>query len=180
MKQSSSTNDETSQPTLYLAFELSNQHWQLHFTVGQGQRPRQRTINAGDLAALTQEISLAKQRFDLPKPSETPVLSCYEAGRDGFRLHRFLASRHVTNLVVDSASIEVSRRSKHTKSDRLDGEKLLTMLLRYHNGDARESGASCKCPAWPWRINGNFTANSWPSKASARVTSTASKVCWSG
>ncbi len=135
MKQSSSTNDETSQSTLYLAFELSNQHWQLHFTVGQGQRPRQRTINAGDLAALTQEISLAKQRFGLP--SETPVLSCYEAGRDGFWLHRFLASRHVTNLVVDSASIEVSRRSKHTKSDRLDGEKLLAMLLRYHNGDPR-------------------------------------------
>jgi hypothetical protein len=95
MKQSSSTNDETSQPTLYLAFELSNQHWQLHFTVGQGQRPRQRTINAGDLAALTQEISLAKQRFGLP--NETPVRSCYEAGRDGFWLHRFLASRHVTN-----------------------------------------------------------------------------------
>jgi transposase len=65
------------------------------------------------------------------------VVSCYEAGRDGFWLHRFLESEHITNLVVDSASIEVSRRGKQVKTDRLDVEKLLTMLLRYHGGEAR-------------------------------------------
>ena len=89
----------------------------------------------GDTTALKQEIALAKQRFGLP--ADAPVLSCYEAGRDGFWLHRFLESEHITNLVVDSASIEVSRRGKHAKTDRLDVEKLLTMLLRYHAGESR-------------------------------------------
>ena len=97
--------------------------------------PAPAQITAGDTTALNQEIALAKQRFGLP--ADAPVLSCYEAGRDGFWLHRFLESQHVTNLVVDSASIEVSRRGKHAKTDRLDVEKLLTMLLRYHAGESR-------------------------------------------
>jgi L-alanine-DL-glutamate epimerase-like enolase superfamily enzyme len=92
---------------LYLAFELSNQEWKLGFTVGLGQHARQRKIAAGDTAALKQEIALAKQRFDLP--ADAPVVSCYEAGRDGFWLHRFLEREHITNLVVDSAGIEVPR-----------------------------------------------------------------------
>jgi transposase len=99
------------QPTLYLAFELSDQDWKLGFTVGLGQPPRQRKLAAGDTTTLKQEIALAKQRFGLP--ADAPVVSCYEAGRDGFWLHRFLESEHITNLVVDSASIEVSRRGKH-------------------------------------------------------------------
>ena len=123
------------QPTLYLAFELSDQDWKLGFTVGLGQPPRQRKIAAGDTAALKHEIALAKQRFGLP--ADAPVLSCYEAGRDGFWLHRFLESEQISNLVVDSASIEVSRRGKHAKTDRLDVEKLVTMLMRYHAGESR-------------------------------------------
>ena len=135
MKPTNHPNAENTRPTLYLAFELSNQDWKLGFTVGHGQPPRQRKISAGDTTALKQEITLAKQRFGLP--ADAPVVSCYEAGRDGFWLHRFLESEHVTNLVVDSASIEVSRRGKHAKTDRLDVEKLLTMLLRYHGGETR-------------------------------------------
>jgi transposase len=131
MKQTIHPNNETPKPTLYLAFELSNQDWKLGFTVGLGQAPRQRKIAAGDTTALKQEIVLAKQRFGLP--ADAPVVSCYEAGRDGFWLHRFLEHELVTNLVVDSASIEVSRRGKHTKTDRLDVEK----LLRYHGGESR-------------------------------------------
>lgn len=135
MKQTIHPNGATHQPTLYLAFELSNQEWKLGFTVGHGQAPRHRKIAAGDTGTLKQELALAKQRFGLP--AAAPVVSCYEAGRDGFWLHRFLEHEQVTNVVVDSASIEVSRRGKHTKTDRLDGEKLLTMLLRDHGGDSR-------------------------------------------
>jgi len=65
------------------------------------------------------------------------VLSCYEAGRDGFWLHRALTAQGVTNLVVDSSSIEVNRRRRRAKSDRLDVRKLLTMLLRYATGERR-------------------------------------------
>jgi transposase len=62
---------------------------------------------------------------------DAAVYSCYEAGRDGFWIHHMLSGGGVTNLVVDSASIEVKRRSKQVKTDRLDAGKLLLMLLRY-------------------------------------------------
>ncbi len=118
---------------LYLAFELGQATWKLGFTVGLGQAPRKRTIPGGDLARLHQAIAQAKRRFGLPAPAR--VVSCYEAGRDGFWLHRHLIQAGIDNLVVDSASIEVNRRQRRAKTDRLDIEKLLAMLLRYHAGE---------------------------------------------
>ncbi|NIQ90850.1 MAG: IS110 family transposase, partial [Deltaproteobacteria bacterium] len=73
---------------LYLAFELGSKEWKLGFSVGFGQRPRERTVLAGDLAGVKREIERAKRRFGLS--GEARVLSCYEAGRDGFWLHRYL------------------------------------------------------------------------------------------
>ena len=70
------------QADLYLAFELGNKDWKLGFTVGFGQKPRERTVLAGDLGGIRREIERAKRRFGLSK--EARVLSCYEAGRDGF------------------------------------------------------------------------------------------------
>jgi transposase len=121
--------------TLYLAFELSEAEWKLGFTIGLGQNPRQRTIKAGALEALQTEIGQAKKRFGLPETA--PVRSCYEAGRDGFWLHRYLTAKGIANLVVDSASIEVNRRVKRAKTDRLDVGKLLSMLMRYHSGEKK-------------------------------------------
>jgi transposase len=120
---------------LFLAFELSSKYWKLGFSTGFGQRPRERTISAGDLEALQREIRLAKQRFGLAE--DTAVMSCYEIGRDGFWLHRYLRSAGVENLVVSSSSIEVPRKGRRRKTDRLDVEKLLTMLMRHYLGDKR-------------------------------------------
>lgn len=120
---------------LYLALELSQEEWKLGFTIGFGQAPRLRSLRGGDLAGLLNEIQLAKERFDLG--AEASVRSCYEAGRDGFWLHRYLAAQGVNNVVVDSSSIEVNRRARRTKTDRLDVGKLLTMLLRYHQGEPK-------------------------------------------
>jgi len=64
------------QPTLYLAFELGQTTWKLGFTIGVAQQPRERTIPAGALETLQQEIARAKQRFGLPE--DTRVVSCYE------------------------------------------------------------------------------------------------------
>jgi len=125
----------TIQPHLYMAFELSQTKWMLGFTIGFGQRPRLRTIAARDLAALHSEIRLARERFALD--DDVQVISCYEAGRDGFWLHRYLASLGVSNRVVDSASIEVNRRAKQAKTDKLDLGKLLTMLMRYEAGEKK-------------------------------------------
>jgi transposase len=120
-------------PVLYLAFELSRSSWKLAFTTGAGQKPRLRSLAAGSLVGLAFEIKKAKERFGLPP--DVPVISCYEAGRDGFWLHRFLVHEGVRNLVVDSASIEVNRRKRRAKSDRLDAIKLVSMLIRWHGGE---------------------------------------------
>jgi len=128
-------NDTPQSQYLYMAIELSNEKWKLGFTIGFGQAPRLRDVHARDLMALIQEVTLAKRRFGLSE--NALVRSCYEAGRDGFWLHRFLLTRDVTNLVVDSASIEVNRRKRRAKTDRLDVGKLLTMLLRYYQGEGK-------------------------------------------
>jgi transposase len=122
-------------PVLYLAFELGRGSWKLAFTTGAGQKPRLRSLVAGSLVGLAFEIKKAKERFGLPP--DASVISCYEAGRDGFWLHRFLVHEGVRNLVVDSASIEVNRRRRRAKSDRLDATKLVSMLIRWHRGEER-------------------------------------------
>jgi transposase len=118
-----------------LALELGWGEWKLGFTTGLGQKPRLRTMPAGDLARLSEEIRRAKERFRLPAKSR--VVSCYEAGRDGFWLHRFLVAHGVENQVVDSASIEVNRRARRAKTDRLDVTKLVLMLVRYAEGERK-------------------------------------------
>jgi transposase len=90
---------------------------------------------ARDLPRLQEEIAKAKQRFRLP--ATVPVRSCYEAGRDGFWLDRYLRACGIHNCVVDSSSIEVNRRQRRAKTDRLDAGKLLNLLLRYHNGEMK-------------------------------------------
>ncbi len=120
---------------LYLAFELGWSEWTLAFATGAACAPRFRKVKARNLGQVLHEISKAKVRFDLP--AETPVKSCYEAGRDGFWLHRWLTQQGIGNEVVDSASIEVNRRSRRAKSDRLDGGKLVEMLARYDGGEQK-------------------------------------------
>src|SRR5262245_55700742 len=132
------TRDQQSTTTavrLHLAFDLGWPEWKLALTGGHGQPPRLRTIRTRDLEALQREIHRAKERFGLPP--DAAVVRCYEAGRDGFWLHRWLAARGIDNRVVDSSSIEVNRRSRRAKSDRLDAGKLVAMLLRYHGGEPK-------------------------------------------
>jgi len=92
-------------------------------------------VTAGDTAALLECIAKAKARCGLALGAR--VHSCYEAGRDGFWLHRWLIEHGIDNIVVDSSSIEVNRRARRAKTDRLDGDKLLAMLLRYAGGERR-------------------------------------------
>ncbi len=124
-----------SNSVLYLAFELSNLDWKLAFSIGMGQKARRRTIRARDLRQLATEIALAKKRFGLREAAQ--VISCYEAGRDGFWLARHLTKSGIQNLVVDSSSIEVNRRARRAKADGLDVENLLKLLIRYHNGEPK-------------------------------------------
>ena len=119
--------------TLFVAFELSEKTWKLGFTTGHGQKPRERTVPARQQERVLDEIAQAKRRLGLPDTA--PVVSCYEAGREAFWLHRFLLAQRITNHVVDSSAIEVNRRQRRAKSDGLDVRKLLSMLMRYHHGE---------------------------------------------
>lgn len=123
----------STEATLYLALELSQSRWRLGFSVGIGQAPRERSIEAGDLVALGKEIHAAQEKLGVG--FEAPIKSCYEAGLDGFWLHRYLTAQGIENVVVDSSSITVSRRAKHAKTDSLDVRKLVTMLIHYHSGE---------------------------------------------
>ena len=126
--------DTALQGDLCMSFELADKTWKLTF--GDGRRaPSRCTVSAGDQGAVLERIARAKVRFGLP--ANAPVHSCYEAGRDGWWLHRWLTAQGIDNIVVDAASIEVNRRARRAKSDRLDGDKLLTMLQRWRAGETR-------------------------------------------
>lgn len=119
--------------TLYVAFELGNTEWKLAMTPSMAQPPLVRTMPARALAQLDAELTRAKQHFGVPETAA--VRTCYEAGRDGFWLHHALAHRGIRNDVVDSSSIEVNRRRRRAKTDRLDARKLVTMLVRAATGE---------------------------------------------
>lgn len=123
--------DTTKRIVLHLAFELSQNKWKLGFS--DGKKVRFKTIVARDLERLREEIEKAKGRFLLE--GDVRIVSCYEAGRDGFWLHRYLGSCGIENVVVDSSSIEVDRRKRRAKTDRIDAGKLLHILMRYHGGE---------------------------------------------
>jgi transposase len=129
------TRPERTESVLYMSLELGERKWKLAFTPSMGQAPRLRQVTARDLAQVEAEIRAAKARFKLS--ADAKVHCCYEAGRDGFWVHRALTARGIVNVVVDSASIEVNRRARRMKSDGLDAVKLVTMLIRYHQGECR-------------------------------------------
>jgi transposase len=121
--------------TLYIALELGQDKWLLACATQAAQKPRLRGLPARDLNRLREEIAKAKQRFGLP--ADAPVCTCYEAGRDGFWLHRALTEMGLRNVVVDSGAIEVNRRHKHAKTDPIDAGKLVNLLCRYHSGERK-------------------------------------------
>jgi len=125
--------EECSAAALYVGIELGLREWFLALSPGPAAGRLRVRVRPGDRAAVVEAITRATARFGLP--AAAPVRSCYEAGRDGFWPHRFLATLGVNNLVVDSSSIEVPRRRRRAKTDRIDGEKLLQLLLRHWGGE---------------------------------------------
>jgi transposase len=122
-------------PVLHLALELSEKTWKLGFTTGLGQKARQRNVHCGDVSAVLREVEAARRRFQLPQGVR--VVSCYEAGMEGFWLHRALVAHGLENHVVDSSSIDVKRRGRRAKTDRLDAAALVQKLVRYVAGDRK-------------------------------------------
>jgi transposase len=122
-----------SRPTLFLAFALSTSTWKLGCTTGAAQRPRERNVPARNIAAVQEEIARATQRFGCPE--DAPGVSGYEAGRDGFWLHRWFVAQGVENIVVDSSSLAGQRRQRRAQTDRLAVHKFRTLLRRHVAGE---------------------------------------------
>lgn len=120
---------------LFAAFELSQGFWKLAFGRNLGDHAWIRQVNAGDREAVLKAIAKARERFGLD--TSVPVVSCYEAGRDGFWVHRWLLSVGIDNHVMDSSSIEVSRRQRRAKTDELDAQSLLRVLIRKRGGEEK-------------------------------------------
>lgn len=120
-------------PTLCMAIESGASEWKLYFSTGLGQHPRERTVPAHRMNRLMAEVERSKKHFGLA--AGAPVASCYEAGRDGFWLHRALRAGGIDNEVIESSSIEVPRKKRRAKTDGIDGGALLRLLWRYHNGE---------------------------------------------
>ena len=127
-----SENDSAKENTLFLGIELSRKKWKLGFSDGKQMRARIRTIVARDIQALREEIEQAKKHYGLSAGART--VSCYEAGREGFWVHRALSEKGIDNVIVDAASIDIKRR-KRAKTDRIDVESLVRKLVRYIGGE---------------------------------------------
>jgi transposase len=122
--------------TVYIAFELSKKTWKLGIVMSAAARLSRYTVAGGDTAAVAARIAAARAKA-ARGGRPVRVISLYEAGYDGFWLHRWLTAQGVVNYVVDPASIQVNRRARRAKTDRLDLEQLMRALLAYCRGEPR-------------------------------------------
>jgi transposase len=133
MSDTTRTTEDTSAARLCMALDLGASKWHVAFLRDTTRRPKVHVVMAGDFTTLFEKAALAKKRLGLP--ADAPISSCYEAGRDGFWIHRELVKQGVDNHVVDPASIEVERRRRKRKTDRIDATKQAVLLVRFVGGD---------------------------------------------
>ena len=124
--------------TVHVAFELSKKTWKIGMMLPGSQKLSRYSIAGGDLTELTKLLALARKRAERSgggKPVR--ILSCFEAGYDGHWLHRWLTDQGVINHEIDPSSIEVPRRARHAKTDRIDLDRLMRAFLAYLRGEPR-------------------------------------------
>jgi transposase len=120
--------------TVYVAFELSKAKWMLGVILPGSKKLSRYTIAGGDVAALAARLAEWRKKAAL---GDKPVrmLSCYEAGFDGHWLHRWLTGQDVINHEIDPSSIEVNRRARRAKTDRIDLERMMRAFLELLRGE---------------------------------------------
>jgi transposase len=123
--------------TLYVAFELSKSKWLIGLVVSGERKMSQHTVSGGDTAAVWQLISKKREQAERKQGRPVRVVSCYEAGYDGFWFDRWLAAQGVVNRVIDPSSIEMPRRARQAKTDRLDLGRLMRVLIHYEGGELK-------------------------------------------
>ncbi|MDF2118189.1 IS110 family transposase [Roseiarcaceae bacterium H3SJ34-1] len=122
--------------TVHLAFELSKKTWKLGILLPGSQKLSRYTIAGGDVSALAARLSVAREKASRGG-QQVRILSCYEAGFDGHWLHRWLAQRDIVNHEIDPSSIEINRRARQAKTDRIDLERIMRAFLAHLRGEPR-------------------------------------------
>jgi transposase len=120
---------------ILIAIELSLSSWLIAVRLPGAEKSRLYNINGGDSAALLALIDGLRSRASTKLGETTDVECCFEAGRDGFWLHRLLAAHGVIAYVLEPTSILVNRRARRAKTDRLDAEGMLRVLAAWLGGD---------------------------------------------
>jgi transposase len=123
--------------TIFVAVELSQKTWLVTLHGPDRDRMSRHKLEGGDHAGLLELIEKVRRRVADKLGSVPRVVSCYEAGYDGFWLHRLLEAAGIANYVFDPASIAVEQRSRRAKTDRIDGELLLRTLMAHLRGEPR-------------------------------------------
>jgi len=121
--------------TLFVALELSKAKWLVGLHSSMADKVSRHTIAGGDAPALLMLIGAARRRAEASLGGTVRVVTCYEAGYDGFWLHRLLVAHGIANQVIDPASLLVNRRARRRKTDRIDLAGLLRTLMAWHRGE---------------------------------------------
>src|SRR6266436_9828513 len=121
--------------TIFVAIELSQKSWLVTMHCPDKDKISRHKLEGGDHASLLMLIERMRERAARALGAMPAVVSCYEAGYDGFWLHRLLMAAGITNHVFDPASIAVDQRARRVKTDRIDGEKMLRTLMAYLRGE---------------------------------------------
>lgn len=122
--------------TVYVAFELSKSKWYLGIMLPGADKMSRYRIDGGDLAALSGLLSKARAKAE-QQGKPVRILSCYEAGFEGHWLHRWLSDNGIVNYEIDAASVEVNRRARRAKTDRIDLAQLMRAFLAYLRGEPK-------------------------------------------
>ena len=125
---------------ILVALELSNSIWLVGVRMPGARKSQMHRIDAGDTTALMGFLTGLKSRHERTSQIVAPIVCCFEAGRDGFWIQRFLVDRGIPTHVVEPTSILVNRRAKRAKTDRLDAEGLLRVLAVNVTGNIPGSG----------------------------------------
>jgi transposase len=120
--------------TVLLVFELSKGKWKLGFVLPCSTKLSRYTVEGGDVGAVLQLVERMRAKASAGGTRSVRVVSAYEAGYDGFWLHRWLAQQGVENHVLDPSSIQVNRRARRAKTDKLDLEQLMRVLAALLRG----------------------------------------------
>jgi transposase len=123
--------------TIFVTIELSQKTWLVTLHSPDRDRISRHKVEGGDHAGLLALIESIRARAALKLGASPKVVSCYEAGYDGFWLHRLLMAAGITNYVFDPSSIAVDQRARRAKTDRIDGELLLRTLMAHLRGEPR-------------------------------------------